>query len=207
MRIGGIVVTLLLIFSQTLLGVSALEAPKAIGKITGFHEDKGHSTSTGFVINESGLIVTAAHGVAGVNGLMIDVQGEIYTLEVLAMDEDMDIALLRPSDTVSKKFISLEFTTNKPFRFSEVTVFGFPFGASRVDGGPIKSVGRVFIESSPHDYLDILIAPGNSGSPVFNEDFEVVGVVLAVTREDSGRLCAMSIDSELILKRFAKELK
>ena len=140
------------------------------------------SSGTGFFITNNGIIVTCAHVIEDANRIVVRVNNIEYPAEVLQRDDDNDLAILRINFNNPFHFRLVDFNTvNLGDRLS---VLGFPLpdiitsdirfteGSLSARTG-LKSMAAYFQHSAPTH-------PGNSGGPLFNSRFEVVGVVAAV---------------------------
>jgi hypothetical protein len=108
-------------------------------------------------------------------------------LEIVWLDRDADVAVLRAKDEVEIGHLTLIGATAET-KTKEVRLVGFPFhtpGKSlSIAEGKIRSRYRHFgIEN--YD-ITSLIRQGNSGGPVLNSDFHVVGVAKEGERQDGG---------------------
>jgi tetratricopeptide (TPR) repeat protein len=131
---------------------------------------------TGFVLSADGTIVTNCHVIEGGKNMLVKSHtGGIHEVhEILAVDKDRDIALLKAD---AKNLQSLELADpSTVVAGSKIIVIGNPVGLEST-----VSEGIVSAKRSLAGYGDVLqitapISPGSSGSPVFNEDGKVVGI-------------------------------
>lgn len=116
--------------------------------------------------------------------------------ELLAMDPENDLAVIRVKD-VKNLPAPIKFETPvKLIETMSVYTFGFPFGKdlATTKGHPAITVTKVGISSLREDeagelsqvQLDGGVDPGNSGGPVVNGKGELVGVAAAAIRNSSG---------------------
>lgn len=143
-------------------------------------EHDGYHTGSGFVIDESGLIITARH--------IVDRPGEytvIFTdgakrkVHGIRMSEKSDCAVL----SVSRKNISVLKTTPCVYVSQPILVIGSPFDIgleNYVTAGIISKIGVIekFFCDMPLIMIDADGNPGNSGGPVVNMRGEVIGIVI-----------------------------
>jgi len=136
-------------------------------------------TGSGFFVGP-GKVVTNLHVVRGADRAeikLLDGKGKIYPVRrALAVDEEGDLALLEiemPLDRVR----SAEIATTLPDEGEPIFVIGNPLKleGSVSDGivsavREVPNVGRIIQITAP-------ISHGNSGSPVFNQRGQVLGVV------------------------------
>jgi S1-C subfamily serine protease len=165
---------------------------------------------TGFLIDETGLILTNRHVVLGRAGspdkdkeknnktlmLMLNDKTQ-HAAEVVAIDDVQDLALIRVKgvDTSKKKFPFVQLSgTDMPADGAECTVMGFPlmnqFGASvKVTRGIVTSSDMTADLEAPNVVVDAKVNPGNSGGPILDRFGNVMAVVSmksrTTSREDS----------------------
>jgi S1-C subfamily serine protease len=136
--------------------------------------------TTGFFINNDGLIMTVAHGTPkGVFGdfLMsfpmyvkpMDTN-TIYEAEIIAVNQKADILLLKIDGYDVKKFFD---KFSQPMEDENVKIVGFPAMEwyTQKEGKVVINSVRGFVG------VDEAVGGGSSGSPVLNEENEVVGMV------------------------------
>jgi S1-C subfamily serine protease len=140
---------------------------------------KGKFGGTGFLIDPKGYLVTSAHVIAQADSVyVVNAEGDYFKAEVLAANDQTDIAILKIDDR----------------RFEPMKALPYGFKKSGADlGEPIFTLGFprtdiVYNEgylSAKTGYNGDTIAyqiaisanPGNSGGPIFNNQGEVIGVL------------------------------
>lgn len=140
---------------------------------------------SGFVIDESGLAITANHVVTGAAFLDVHLEGEDgpRSAKVVAVSECTDLALIDIDGEVESW---LRFYEGDPEPGVEVFAAGFPLGDPEyaltegvVARAPRPGVSQfASVESEIQHTASTL--PGNSGGPLVSPDGEVLGVVYAV---------------------------
>ncbi len=133
-------------------------------------------SGTGFIVTETGYLLTNQHVISGCGSLTVDG----YLATVLAEDPVFDLALLQV-DALSGDAVAT--FAGSPARLnSDVTVVGYPLsgllGGLNVTRGAVtstKGIGGDGINMQ----ISAPVQPGNSGGPVLNEAGQVVGVVVA----------------------------
>jgi serine protease Do len=133
-------------------------------------------SGTGFVVTETGNLLTNQHVISGCASLTVDG----YPAKVLADDGVFDLALLQV-DGLSG--VAPAVFADSPARLnSDVTVVGYPLsgllGGLNVTRGAVtstKGIGGDGINMQ----ISAPVQPGNSGGPVLNGSGQVVGVVVA----------------------------
>jgi S1-C subfamily serine protease len=151
----------------------------------GFFDQQG--AGSGVVIDQQGLIVTAAHVVAGTSTVEIRfVTGERVSAQVLGTDEANDIALLRVDRLPEGVPVAVLGDSDRVQVGDVVVAIGSPFGLSgTVTQGIVSAVNRSW--NPPGDRLrtgliqtDAPINPGNSGGPLFDAQGEVIGITTRI---------------------------
>ena len=158
------------------------------GEVEEIQQDIG----TGFVVDESGLIVTNKHVVSATNAeyKVIDKEGTEHTVEKIYRDPTNDLAILQVSGAALEP---LAMGDSGVLRVGEsVIAIGTALGEFRhtVTTGVISGIGRsitagngfsAFEELQNVIQTDAAINPGNSGGPLLNNRGEVIGVNVAVS--------------------------
>jgi S1-C subfamily serine protease len=143
---------------------------------------RGTATGSGFVIDESGDILTNAHVVEGATKVTVDLGEKAYDAKILGRDTSSDVALLKIN--ADKKALhplalgdSSELNVGDP-----VVAIGNPFGLDRTVTTGIVSALQRKIEA-PNGFTienviqtDAAINPGNSGGPLIDGRGRVVGI-------------------------------
>lgn len=148
------------------------------------------SIGTGFVISDSGEVVTNAHVVEGAREVRVRVFGEVEPRDakVVGIDAGNDLAVVRVAD--ADGLVPVRFSAEGSTAVGDdVVAIGF---ALDLDGGPSVTRGIVSaldrtLETADGalDGLiqtDAAISSGNSGGPLVNASGEVVGINTAVAR-------------------------
>ncbi len=135
------------------------------------------------ILIEPTLVLTAAHVIHSVD--LIEVRftdGISIKADLIAIDDNNDIALLRLVDAHPNPVIATMGNSNNARTGSEVFIIGAPFGFEQTLSVGILS-GRIIRgnanDGSVVEFLqtDAAVNPGNSGGPMFNIDGEVIGMV------------------------------
>jgi len=154
---------------------------------------------SGFLITSNGHVLTCAHVISGRGQATAWLSGVRYRAEVVKVDVQNDLALLRIAMTNEPPVVPLGLSSKTNDTMGkDVFTIGFPMtdilgSAPRLTKGVISAT--VGLQDNP-DYLQIsaAIQPGNSGGPLFNEAGEVIGIVnstlnpIAVMRRTGGNL-------------------
>jgi S1-C subfamily serine protease len=142
------------------------------------------ATGTGFVVDGSGHIVTAAHVVNGASSVTVRFQdGTTRPATLLGQDDATDVAVLKV-DASGLTLHPLALGSSSSVGVGgAVAAVGDPFGYQRsLSTGIVSGVDRTV--QSPNGFTvahaiqtDAALNPGNSGGPLLNASGQVVGIV------------------------------
>uniref|UniRef100_W5KUH1 HtrA serine peptidase 3 n=1 Tax=Astyanax mexicanus TaxID=7994 RepID=W5KUH1_ASTMX len=147
------------------------------------------SSGSGFVMSETGLIVTNAHvvssttAVSGRQQLKVQMHdGNVYEATIKDIDKKSDIATIKINTQKKLPVLLLGHSADlRPGEF--VVAIGSPFALQNtVTTGIVSTAQRdgkeLGIQDSDMDYIqtDAIINYGNSGGPLVNLDGEVIGI-------------------------------
>ena len=144
-------------------------------------------SGTGFVWDESGLIVTNFHVVYGANKITITLQsGNSYEAEIVGASPEKDIALLSIK-APNEALVPLPLGDSNQLAVGrKVLAIGNPFALdTTLTVGVVSALGRE-IKSMNNRTIsgviqtDAAINPGNSGGPLLNSKGELIGVNTAI---------------------------
>ena len=136
----------------------------------------GTGSGTGFIANESGLVVTNKHVVYGAREVTLRlVSGDNFQAQVAELHPSLDLAYLKINS--SRSFTPIAFGDSDDARVGEeIIVIGFPLGQT-LGAEPTISIGVISSKRDRYLQTDAAINPGNSGGPLFNMFGESIGVV------------------------------
>lgn len=144
---------------------------------------------SGFVIDESGIVLTNSHVVKGADEVKVRLSdGREFIADDIKTDPLTDVAILRIEAPKGLKAIPLG-DSGKMEVGDWVLAIGSPFGLdTTVTSGIISAKGRVPGINQREDFLqtDAAINPGNSGGPLLNLRGEVIGINTAISSRGGG---------------------
>jgi serine protease Do len=152
-------------------------------------EDSG--LGSGVLISSDGKILTAAHVVEGEDRLVVEFANDEWVpAKVVSSSASADVALLQ-CDRVPKGATPAKLgDSDKADAGDDIFIVGAPYGLSYT-----LTVGRIsarrpdqsrsgIMSSVEFLQTDATVNPGNSGSPVFNKDEEVIGIVSSIVSDN-----------------------
>ncbi|MEM6602639.1 MAG: DegQ family serine endoprotease [Pseudomonadota bacterium] len=163
--------------------------PNMQGKQGGERTREVKSLGSGFVIDETGYVVTNHHVINKADKIEVNFpDGSSYSAKVIGTDQKTDLALLKID--ADKIFPALRWGDSDEKRVGEwVLAIGNPYGLNgTVTKGIISALNRD-IAAGPYDNFiqtDAAINRGNSGGPLFDLNGEVIGVNAAIISPTGG---------------------
>jgi putative serine protease PepD len=166
------------------------------GSPEGFGQESESSESTatgsGFIVDEEGTVVTAAHVVDEASSVKVILQdGTVRSAEVLGIDDATDIAVIR-FDPEGEELHPLELGDSSSLKVgASVAAIGAPFEyAWSFSTGIVSGLDRTI--EAPNGFTvshaiqtDAAVNPGNSGGPLLDSDGDVIGVVDQIATDGS----------------------
>lgn len=136
------------------------------------------SLGSGFIIDESGYIITNNHVVKDAEEIIVRLTDRReLKAEIIGTDARSDVALLKVD---ADNLPAVKLGNSDKLKVGEwVVAIGSPFGFDNtVSKGIVSQIGRNLPSENyvPFIQTDVPINPGNSGGPLFNLDGEVVGI-------------------------------
>ncbi len=143
------------------------------------------SLGSGFIVDDTGDILTALHVVAGSTKIVVTfADGTQTTAEIANQQPNNDIAVLKPDKLPSTVVPAVLGNPGAMQVGDEAYAVGNPFGLySSLTAGVISGFGRTFQPPGSNQKLqgliqiDSAVNPGNSGGPLLNRYGQVIGVV------------------------------
>ncbi|PSO17782.1 trypsin-like peptidase domain-containing protein [Bradyrhizobium sp. MOS003] len=147
---------------------------------------------SGIVISPDGLVLTNSHVVGTSKEIRLrDVEGHVGDAQVLGVDPDTDLALLRANGARHLPYAALG--NSKTLRRGQLVIaIGNPLGfESTVTAGVVSALGRSIRSVSGRTIEDVIqtdaaLNPGNSGGPLLSSNAEVIGINTAIINGAQG---------------------
>ena len=146
----------------------------------------GSSGGTGFVVNDTGLVVTNKHVVQGAGSITLRlVNGDQYAATIAGKNPTLDLAYLWTDEVA--ELVPIAVGDSDEARVGEnVIIIGFPI-ADSLGSEPTVSQGIISAKRGGLIQTDAPINPGNSGGPMLDQFGNVIGVVVSRVEESDGR--------------------
>jgi len=170
-------------------GVTSEETP-----LFGVPPQEGTATGSGFVLDDSGFVLTNAHVVEGAEDVAVrfEEDGESVDAEVKGIDPSTDLAMLKV-DPDDADLQPLPLGNSREVRVGDpVVAIGNPFGFTRtVTTGIVSAIQRQIQAPNGFAIPDVIqtdasINPGNSGGPLLDADGRVIGINSQIATGGSG---------------------
>jgi S1-C subfamily serine protease len=156
---------------------------------------------TGFVLNESGWVLTNYHVVNQAEVVYGQFDGSDINYPLYPIhwgDEDLDLCLLQIDSNNS--FVPISWSKEPPSLGDEVVTIGNPHGI-----GLSMSKGVISrLDDENNLQLNMQLNPGNSGGPVMNHQGEVLGIVSYLIKEISAMSFAIGMEQ---IEEFINEFE
>lgn len=168
---------------------------------------KRTSLGSGFIIHESGYIVTNAHVVDQADEVeVVFADGSELPAEILAADSRNDLAIIKVELPDGKVLQAVTLGTASDLMPGETTIaIGNPLGYQHtVTRGIVSAVNRSMQLTDDWEMKDLIqtdtpINPGNSGGPLFNVYGQLIGINTAIRGDAQNIGFAIPVDQLLKL--------
>ena len=149
------------------------------------------STGSGFFISTGGYIVTNNHVIEDANKIQVEVNErgspKSYNATVIQTDKDNDVAILKINDDAFKPLASLDYSfieSGSADVGSSVFTIGFPYALSGMGKDAKFTDGKISSKTGYNGSIScyqttVPIQPGSSGSPLFNDKGQLIGIMNA----------------------------
>ncbi|MEW6148832.1 MAG: S1C family serine protease [Bradyrhizobium sp.] len=182
-------------YSSAVIDVTDRVGPAVVRVETGPKVPNGRERGglgSGIVISPDGLVLTNSHVVGSSKEIRLrDVEGHAGDAQVLGVDPDTDLALLRANGVRHLPYAALG--NSKTLRRGQLVVaIGNPLGfESTVTAGVVSALGRSIRSVSGRTIEDVIqtdaaLNPGNSGGPLVSSNTEVIGINTAIINGAQG---------------------
>ena len=166
-------------------------------------------TGSGFILTETGRIITNAHVVEGANQVTVTLtDGRTFEGEVVGTDSVTDVAAIKIDAQDLPAVVLGSTETLSPGQWA--IAIGNPLGLDNtVTAGIISALDRTSTEVGIPDkrvqfiQTDAAINPGNSGGPLLNNQGEVIGMNTAIRKDAQGLGFAIPVET---LTRISSQL-
>ncbi|RXH41451.1 S1C family serine protease [Bradyrhizobium zhanjiangense] len=182
-------------YSNAVIDVTDRVGPAVVRVETGPKVPNGRERGglgSGIVISPDGLVLTNSHVVGSSKEIRLrDVEGHVGDAQVLGVDPDTDLALLRANGVRHLPYAALGNSKNLR-RGQLVIAIGNPLGfESTVTAGVVSALGRSIRSVSGRTIEDVIqtdaaLNPGNSGGPLVSSNAEVIGINTAIINGAQG---------------------
>ena len=196
------------IFREEKTAPGKLSAVKA-GRRTLLRPATWTRTGAGIIINAGGMLAVNAHTVNHAARITVITDGHAaYPAKLLYIDPALDLALLKIEPAAPLAALPLGDSDQLRLRSAVFSIGNSPLLKNTLSEGRLTGIGiprtRGHESKSPRTQLlqvSFNVYPGDSGSPVFNEAGEVVGIIsAAIPRRGK---TAFAIPSNFISRAFS----
>lgn len=164
--------------------------------------------ATGFLIDGKGYLVTNAHVISNKKNIYIENRkGDFYRAEALYTDKEVDLAILKITDTSFKVVPNLPYSIKKGNSDlgEQFFTLGFPRNEIVYGEGYLSAKSGSDGDSSAYQ-LTVSVNPGNSGGPVINRNGEIIGIITAKDSKADGVVYAAKSKNIITLLEKLKKL-
>lgn len=150
---------------------------------------ENNGVGTGFFFTRDGYVLTAYHVVQGSQRLRVTLSDRSQlNASLVGFDEYRDLAVIRVASSRSN-FPTLSFANATPSRTEALLAIGNSKGSFlAARNGNLRALNQELAPGFPQGLIsmNLRLAPGDSGGPVLNRKGQVVGVAVAVGRDQNG---------------------
>lgn len=138
-----------------------------------------HFGATGFMLTKDGYVVTNYHVVNGADSIQLqNTKGDAYRAEIIHIDAEKDLAILRINDDTFKPLKNIPYTFKKQQSDlgEDIFTIGFPRDEAVYGQGYLSSNTGYAGDTIAYQ-ISIPVNPGNSGGPVLDNQGNVIGII------------------------------
>jgi serine protease Do len=167
-------------------------------------QDQSSIQFSGFIIDQAGTIICTTHDLRQFGKLTItDSKGRVFNGEVVKFDEKIDLALIHTTIT-PHAHVTLFNGKRTLQKGTPIYSIGCPVNqANTVTTGTVNDP-PVRVDQLVYWQVNMQILPGSSGSPVFDDQGELVGMIKGRDRKDNAIGFLIPMDR---MKRFIDEFQ
>jgi S1-C subfamily serine protease len=187
--------------------VNKLKSKDAIEN-TGIEKPEVDFRATGFLIDGKGYLITNAHVISRMKNIYIEnSKGDFYKAVALYTDKEVDLAILKITDTAFKAVGNLPFSIKKGNSElgEQFFTLGFPRNEIVYGEGYLSAESGSDGDSSAYQ-LNVSANPGNSGGPVINGKGEIIAIITAKDAKADGVVYAAKSRNILTLLDKLKKM-
>jgi len=187
--------------------VSKLKS-KEIGLGVGNQKPEVDFRATGFLIDGKGYLVTNAHVISRMKNIYIENRkGDFYRAEALYTDKEVDLAIIKITDTAFKAVTNLPYSIKKGNSDlgEQFFTLGFPRNEIVYGEGYLSAKSGNDGDSTAYQ-LTVSANPGNSGGPVINRNGEIIGIITAKDSKADGVVYAAKSKNIITLLEKLKKI-
>jgi len=162
------------------------------------------TSGTGFALTNDGYLVTNYHVTAGADSVYIqNHDGKYFKARIVNFDAQHDIAILKVEEKnfrFSKTEVPYTFSSDKADLGARIYSLGFPDEQIIYNEGYVS--GRQGFDNDSMQYrLELPADPGQSGSPVWDNNGRVIAIVTAKNNHSEDNTYAVSSEAVLALAK------
>jgi len=161
---------------------------------------------TGFLLDGKGYILTNSHVITNAKSILVqNSKGQDFTVSVILIDKERDLAVLKVQDSSFKQVDLLPYGFKKSGAElgEQIFTLGFPRDEI-VYGEGYLSANTGSDGDTLSCQITVVANPGNSGGPVFNKNGEIVGILSTRQLQAQGFVFAVTAKN---IFRSIEELK
>jgi S1-C subfamily serine protease len=169
---------------------------------------------SGVLISNDGKVLTAAHVVQTADAALVEfADGQDSIARVIASDVRSDVALLQLQQLPKGISPAPLGDSDKVEVGDQIFVIGAPYGISQtLTAGHVSGRRQVDKDGEAQPYLEFLqtdaaVNGGNSGSPIFDMNGQVVGIVTTIMSQSGGSEGLAFATASNTTKRFLLDRK